>query len=73
MGWGSGVYVFDDIVGAILDEKISDQSKFDLIKTVATVLAEQDWDTESDSGYIDHPIVKDVFNALYGWFKEEEE
>lgn len=68
MGWGSGVYVFDGVVGAILDEEISDQSKFNLIKTVAVVLAEHDRDTEGDSNYYDRPVVQEVFKELYPWW-----
>lgn len=68
MGWVSGVHVFDGIVGAILNEKISNQSKSELIKTVAILLAEHDWDTESDSNYYDHPVVQEVFKELYPWW-----
>jgi hypothetical protein len=72
MGWGSGVDVFDAIVPAILDKPMNVDDKKALIKAVILALQERDWDTESDSEYWKHPLVREVFMDLHpDWFDDE--
>jgi len=55
----------------ILTEEPLDKKKF--LKVIIKSLKEGDWDTEQDSDYWDHPLVREVFKELYPhWFDEED-
>jgi hypothetical protein len=70
MGWGSGVRIFDEICAALLDGK--EVSKKDVIKVIASVLEDGDWDTQHCSRYWDHPLVREVMMELHPiWFEDE--
>jgi hypothetical protein len=72
MGWGSGVDVFDPIISAILGTPMNIGHKKALIKAVITALEDHDWDTQPDSKYWDHHIVREVFRELSpDWFEDE--
>lgn len=71
MGWGSGVYIFDSIAKALLTDKPVDKKA--TLRAVIDVLDDGDWDTQQDSYYWDHPIVREIFAEKHpGWFEDEE-
>lgn len=73
MGWCSGTYIFDDMTDVILKMPIlSTQTKRYLIKKLAMILRNNDWDCEYDSKHLDNPLVMKVFRDL-GLFNEPEE
>jgi hypothetical protein len=70
MGWGSGVDVFDAIASAIIDKDVTDKKA--LLKAVIVALEDHDWDTQSDSRYWNHPLVREIFKEMNpSWFKSE--
>jgi hypothetical protein len=71
MGWGSGVYVFDAIAKALLDDKPVDKKS--ALKAVIVALEDGDWDTHQDSDYYDHPLVQEAMKELHpDWFEDED-
>ena len=65
MGWCSGTYVFDSVVGHLLSmNNISEFDKKLIIKNLIEELWNHDWDCEYYSGYIDEPIVRIAFKEL---------
>ena len=67
MGWCSGTDIFDEVVGALLDEKLD---KKEIIKSLIEALEDRDWDTQDESRYIDIPIVQQAFIELDPDWKE---
>lgn len=65
MGFGSGIEIFDKAVKPLLEKPI-DQRK--AIKALVEALADKDWDTEGDSWYADHPVVKEVYAEVWPQF-----
>lgn len=61
MGWCSGTEIFDVVCKTVL-EKESDE---EILRKVILVLEDHDWDCQDDSAYIDHPVVKKVFDDLH--------
>jgi len=75
MGWGSGQEIFDPMTKAILAVKeLKDRDKVLLIKALLLTLEQEDWDTQSDSRYWEHPLVKQAAKKVHpDWFEKEEE
>lgn len=63
MGFSSGVVIFDSVCDVVLNQEVLDKKQ--IIKTLSKVLFEQDWDTETDSKYLNHPLIKEIFLELY--------
>ena len=61
MGWCSGTQIFDPVVGALLNG----DSKEAIIRVLVEVLEDEDWDCQSDSAYIDDPIVAKIMKDLH--------
>lgn len=57
MGWASGQDIFDPITKEILKLNIPKDTKARILAKFIDLLKDQDWDTESDSDYWDHPVV----------------
>lgn len=71
MGWASGVEVFDAIAGMLLKDRIDKQK---ILETLIEALENQDWDTQQDSQYWDHPMVQAAFRKMNpGLFEFENE
>lgn len=60
MGWSSGHKVFDAVVGPLLAGK----PKAEIIKALMVALEENDWDSQGESQYFEHPIVQKVYRNL---------
>lgn len=75
MGWCSGTEIFDKVVGILLEKEPLD--KKGLIKEMITLLEDADWDCQSDSDYINHPLVREAFIEVdpewAEYFKEMDE
>lgn len=72
MGWSGAVHIFDEVAGALLAEGEIDKKS--ILKTVIEALENGDWDTQSDSEYWDHPMVREVMEELHpDWFEDEED
>lgn len=72
MGWASAVEIFDVVAGALLDKKEVDKKS--VLKTLIETLEDGDWDTQEDSEYYNHPVVREVMEELHPeWFNKEEE
>lgn len=72
MGWCSGTAIFDDMTTVILNMPIPIYRKRYLVKKLAIILRDNDWDCEYDSRHLDSPLVMRVFRDL-GLFNEPEE
>lgn len=72
MGWCcGGTEIFDTVCKQVLDNKdVTEKTQKRIIKKLYAVLQDHDWDCESDSLYVSHPIVKEIFLAD-GNFDEE--
>lgn len=64
MGWCSGTTIFDKAAAVVLTTHVEGGEKFNILYALAKALEHEDWDCQSDSLFIDHPIVKDVMEAL---------
>jgi hypothetical protein len=74
MGWSGGVDVFDNVAGEIIAQNIDEDSAFAVLDALIDALEDQDWDTESDSEYYNHPLIKLVFKKRHpDWFDKDEE
>lgn len=72
MGWCSATTIFDKMATEILETVHSDEDKIAILITVAQTLEDDDWDCQSDSRYIDHPLVGQVFRRMHpDWDWEE--
>ncbi len=71
MGFGSAVYIFDDILELL--DKIKNPTRKDFIKTLIVVLEKADWDTQMDSYHYEDEEVLEIFKELHpNWFDDEE-
>lgn len=66
MGWCSGTPIFDAVAENVLDSDLSVERQFVIMRVLAEIMLDQDWDCESDSAYYDHPIVQRVLRELNG-------
>ena len=79
MGWCSGTYVFDAVIGTFVDQfdlnDPSNISRFNImLEKLNDALVDQDWDCEQDSEYYDHPLVQAFFKEKYPhWFEDEDD
>jgi hypothetical protein len=64
MGWSSGTEIFDPVVKKILNAGLTDKEKTVIIKELIVRLTDADWDTECESLYFEHPLVKKIFKKL---------
>lgn len=75
MGWCSATDIFDSVVGFILERIETDEDRDEareVIKKLAEVLEDNDWDCESDSDYWDDPLVQEIFKEIHpNWFEED--
>lgn len=63
MGWCSGTELFDKCVKAVLGETPVDKKQ--LVKDLIDAFEDMDWDCQSESDYIDHPIVNAAMRELH--------
>jgi hypothetical protein len=63
MGWAAGQEILDPVVKEVLKLPISDTRKRKVITVLVDALRQQDWDTESDSRYYNHALVKPILNS----------
>lgn len=63
MGRGSAVFIFDKICDALLGDKPVD--KDETIRALIEVLEDNDWDTQQDSRYWEHPIVQKIMKERH--------
>lgn len=69
MGWGGGTQIFDTLVEALREAKVSDKQFKTILVDVNEALECQDWDNLSESDYYDDPQIKDIFDL---WEYEDE-
>jgi hypothetical protein len=70
MGWCSATEIFDNVVsGLVGDSKLSKEK---IIENLVCALEDGDWDCQSDSAYVDHPLVRKVFEKRYPGMYEED-
>ncbi len=77
MGWSSATDIFDNVVGKLLvkDKPVDVE---DVIRTLFDNLEDADWDTQEESRYWKHPIVRKVVRELhpdweFPWYDQVEE
>lgn len=70
MGWGGGTYIFDAVVGALRDAKVTKEQFETIIIDLNEELESQDWDNLCESDYYDDPQIKDIFDL---WEEEDDE
>jgi len=70
MGWGGGTYIFDAVVGAMHDAKVSDEQFKIILLDLNEELECLDWDNISESKYYDDPQVRDILSL---WEYDEDE
>lgn len=77
MGWSSGTNIFDTTTKAVLLSSATDVEKVSIIKALLSEMKDADWDTECESDYFTHPLVKKAFikfdKSYKQWYKEIEE
>lgn len=71
MGWCSGTDIFDQMVSFVLSTTVSDEEKYNTIRTLARALEDSDWDCQSDSNYWDDPIVQRALKELHPDWDED--
>jgi len=64
MGWASGTDVFDAVAREILGDAGA-ISKTKVILALVEALEDNDWDTQNESEFYDHPIVRRVMRELH--------
>ena len=60
MGWCSGTEIFDRIAKIVIENPQMNNRK-ELLVTLIDALEENDWDCQSESEYIEHPLVRSAF------------
>lgn len=79
MGWCSATEIFDTVAKAVLPlTELHDYQKITILRKTIEVLADGDWDCESDSTYWTHPLVRQSFKSSkyyndWDWDEIEEE
>lgn len=79
MGWTGGTPIFDAVAKIVLDPAFNfvngaviDQVKLDILKALVKALGDEDWDTESESDYWNHPIVQRAFREAFPGLYEDD-
>lgn len=70
MGWGGGTQIFDTLIEALREAKVSDKQFKTILVDVNEALEYEDWDNLSESDYYDDPQIKDIFDL---WEYEDDE
>jgi hypothetical protein len=71
MGWCSATDIFDNVAGALLDNKKKLDTRSVLMKLIEA-LESGDWDCQQDSAYWDNPVVQGIMRELHPrWFEDE--
>jgi len=65
MGWCSVTEVFDAMAKFILSTDKPDTEKREVLLVLAKSLEDNDWDCQTDSDYVDDPIVRSIFKELH--------
>ncbi len=72
MGWTGGTDIFDAVAKIILnpafvfvDAHVIEAVRLDILKALVKELGDQDWDTESESAYWNHPLVQRAFRETF--------
>lgn len=65
MGWCSATIIFDKMAEFVLSTSEPDEKKRAVLKYLATVLENEDWDCQHDSDYWDHPIVQSIMKEFH--------
>lgn len=67
MGWCSATYIFDVMAEALLNNNPKEPKE--LLKHLAKILEDSDWDCQQDSDYWNHPVVQEIMKELHpNWF-----
>lgn len=69
MGWCGGTKIFDKVIEALREAKVTDEQFKTVIVDLNGVLEDQDWDNLCESDYYDDPQIKDIFDL---WEYEDE-
>lgn len=69
MGWCGGTQIFDTLVEALREAKVSDKQFKIILVDVNEALECQDWDNLCESDYYGDPQIKDIFDL---WEEEDE-
>lgn len=69
MGWYGGTQIFDTLVEALREAKVTDKQFKTILVDVNEALECQDWDNLGESDYYDDPQIKDIFDL---WEYEDE-
>ena len=74
MGWCSGTPIFDAVARNVLDSELPVERQFDIMRTLAAAMYDEDWDCESDSRYYKHPVIQRVMRDLNPkWYEEADD
>jgi len=63
MGWSNGTEIFDQTMKTVLEQKLSDKSTLEIAEVLKNALQNEDWDTEDESEYYEHPVIGEVFGS----------
>lgn len=64
MGWASGTDVFDAVAGVVIEDDTR-FNKHNVLKALIVALEDNDWDTQNESEFYDHPIVRRVMREIH--------
>lgn len=73
MGWCSGTPIFDSVASYVISSDLTELRKFEVLRTLADAMEDEDWDCQSDSQYWDNEIVQRVMLALHpDWLEDSD-
>lgn len=71
MGWSSGVRLFDEIVGAVLESGVSQEHADKIIKVMVESFEDADCDNLQESAYAESESVDRALRALHpDWYED---
>lgn len=73
MGWSGATGIFDSTTKAVLDSSATEGEKAHIIKSLLSELVDADWDTECESSYFTHPLVKKAFISFDKYYEKRYE
>jgi len=77
MGWASGTEIFDSVCRLVVNnERMHIEDRRSIITNLIGSLENADWDTQSESRYFHHPIVKTIMiniHPKWDWEEIEED